>query len=96
MAEKPRVAVARDPTKALVEAIAVDIGKEVVAYLEVMYPDVHKAMSSGCKLSLRNLIHNEIMAAIQVTDEGQIIARLQDRKKFRRAWTAAYRRIRSA
>ena len=82
-------------SKELVKAIAMDIGKETVAYVEVMYPDAIKATSSTFKLSLRNHIYNEIMAAIEVNDEGNVIARLQDRKKFRRWWTAAYRKIRN-
>ena len=82
-------------SKELVRAIAMDIGKEIVAYIEVMYPDAIKATSSTFKLSIRNSIYNEIMAAIEVNDEGQIVARLKDRKKFRREWTAAYRKIRA-
>lgn len=81
-------------SRELVKAIAMDIGKETVAYVEVMYPEAIKATSSTFKLSLRNHIYNQIMAAIEVNDEGQITARLKDRKKFRREWTAAYRKIR--
>jgi hypothetical protein len=81
-------------SKELVESIAMDIGKEVVAYIEVMYPKAIEATSSTFKLSVRNCIHNQIMAAIEVTDEGQIKARLQDRKKFRRWWVGAYRKMR--
>ena len=83
-----------DAAKALVKEIALDIGKEVVAYIEVMYPQAITSTSSTFKLSVRNCIYNEIMAAIQVSDEGKIRARLKDRKKFRRWWTAAYRKIR--
>lgn len=72
-----------------------DIGKDVVAYIEVMYPEAIKATSSTFKLSVRNSIYNKIMAAIEVSDEGQIKARLTVHKKFRREWTAAYRKIRS-
>lgn len=82
-------------SRELVKAIAMDIGKDVVAYIEVMYPQAIEATSSTFKLSVRNCIHNEIMAAIEVTDEGEIRARLQERKKFRRQWTAAYRKIRA-
>ncbi len=46
------------------------------------------------KMAVRNMIHNEIMAAIEVSDEGKIIARLRDRKKFRREWTGMYRKMR--
>jgi hypothetical protein len=84
-----------DAARALVKEIAMDIGKEVVAYIEVMYPKAIEATSSTFKLSVRNCIFNQIMAAIQVTDEGKIKARLKDRKKFRRWWTAAYRKIRA-
>jgi hypothetical protein len=84
-----------DENRALVKEMAMDIGKEIVAYIEVMYPEAIKATSSTFKLSVRNSIYNEIMAAIEVTDEGAIVARLKDRKKFRREWTAAYRKIRN-
>ena len=83
-------------SKELVRAIAMDIGKETVAYVEVMYPDAIKATSSTFKLSLRKHIYNEIMAAIEVNHEGQVIARLADRKSFRRWWTAAYRKLRKS
>jgi hypothetical protein len=82
-------------SKELVKAIAMDIGKETVAYVEVMYPEVMKDTNIGFKLSLRNHIYNEIMAAIEVNDEGKVTARLADRKSFRRWWTAAYRKIRN-
>lgn len=78
----------------LVKAIAMDIGKEVVAYIEVQYPEAIEAASSTFKLSVRNCIYNQIMAAIEVNDAGQIAARLDTRKKFRRQWTAAWRKIR--
>lgn len=83
-------------SRELIKEIAMDIGKDVVAYIEVMYPEAITATSSTFKLSVRNSIYNEIMAAIDVSDEGQIRARLRDRKKFRREWTAAYRKIRAA
>jgi hypothetical protein len=83
-----------DAAKALVKEIAMDIGKEVVAYIQVQYPEAVKATSSTFPLSVRNCIYNEIMAAIQVSDEGKIKARLRDRKVFRRRWTAAWRKIR--
>jgi len=71
-----------------------DIGKEVVAYIEVQYPKAIEATSSTFKLSVRNCIYNQIMAAIEVNDAGEITARLETRKKFRRQWTAAWRKIR--
>ncbi len=80
----------------IIKAIAMDIGKEVVAYIEVMYPQAIEATPTTFKLSVRNCIYNEIMASIDVNDAGIIEARLRDRKKFRREWTGAYRRMRVA
>lgn len=85
----------REPwSKELVREIAMDIGKEIVAYVEVQYPEAIKATSSTFKLSLRNSIYNEIMAAIEVNDAGEIAKRLKDRKSFRRKWVAMYRKNR--
>lgn len=78
----------------LVKAIAMDIGKEVAAYIEVMYPKAVEATSSTFLLSVRNSIYNEIMAAIDVNDAGQITGRIKERKEFRRRWKAAYKKIR--
>ncbi len=81
--------------KTLMQAIAMDIGKEIVAYIEVMYPQAIKATSSTFSLSVRNSIYNQIMAAFEFRgDVNQIHARLADRKAFRRDWVAAYRKIR--
>lgn len=81
---KRDVVKAGDPTRALIKAIAMDIGKEVVHHIEMMYPKAIEATSSTFKLSVRNCVHNEIVAAIEVTDEGEIIARLRERKGQRR------------
>jgi len=83
-----------ETAKALIREMAMDIGKEVAAYIEVMYPDAVTAASSTFLLSVRNCIHNEIMAAIEVSDEGKIVARLAERKIFRRKWKVAYKNIR--
>ncbi len=80
--------------KEIVREIAMDIGKNIVAYIEVMYPEAIKITSSTFKLSIRNSIVNEIEAAVQVTDEGLIFKRIEDNKKFRRRWVKAYRDIR--
>lgn len=84
-----------DETRELVKAIAMDIGKEVVHRIRVMYPQAIAACpKSTFPLSVRNCIYNEIMAALEVTDEGQIVARLRERKKFRRKIERAYSKIR--
>ena len=78
----------------LIKAIAMDIGKNVSAYIDVMYHEAVKASPSTFLLSVRNSIYNEIMAAIKVNDEKQVLARLANNAAFRRQWRAAYRKIR--
>jgi hypothetical protein len=82
-------------SKELVRAIAMDIGKAAVHHLEIMYPAAIAACPATMKLSLRNSVHNEIMAAIEVNDEGRIVARLKRRKEHRRKIKAAYMKIRA-
>lgn len=81
-------------TRDLVKLIAMDIGKAVCAYIEVQYPKAVQATSSTFLLSVRNSIHNEIMGALEHTSEAEILAWLEDRKRFRRKWKAVYRKIR--
>lgn len=83
--------------KELLSAIAMDVGKELVAYIEVMYPQAIAATSSTFNLSMRNHIHNDIVAAVEAcrgADQKAILDRLEDRKDFRRRWLKAYRDIR--
>lgn len=83
-------------SKELVKAIAMDIGKAVVHHIETMYPQAAAAVaSSSFKISVRNTVYNEIMAAIEVSDAGQITARLKERKQHRRKIKAAYTNIRA-
>ena len=84
---------AGDPVKALIKAIAMDIGKEVVAYVEWQYPEAIKAASSSFRLSLRDSIYNQILAAIEVSDEGQVIARLNRNSKTRRKFRAFRKKV---
>jgi hypothetical protein len=78
----------------VIKEIAMDIGKNVAAYIDVMYPLAVQAASSTFLLSVRNVIYSEIMSALDLTDENEIRVRLDDRKAFRRKWKAAYRKIR--
>lgn len=75
----------------LVKEMAMDIGKEVAAHLERMYPNSVK--DGCCLLSVRNCCYNEIMAALAETDPDLIRARLSERKmarrKLRALWKAA-------
>lgn len=84
-----------DLDRELVSKIAMDIGKSAVSHLRVMYPDVYATMNSGCRLSLRNHIHNEIMAALDTVDADEIEARLKERAAFRRKQHATWGEIRS-
>lgn len=103
MAKKPSIKTpairhrAAEPSwsRELVKEIAMDVGKSVCAHIEVMYQPAVQAASSTFLLSVRNSIHNEIMAALDgPSDETAIRARLAERKKWRREWKAMWRRIR--
>lgn len=85
---------AGDSTRVLFKAMAMDVGKELVAHIEVMYPEAIKATASTFKLSVRNCVHNHIMAWCDVTSEADILAALERHKKHRREWVAAYRKMR--
>lgn len=78
----------RDP-KDSIKAIAMNIGKNVACYIETMYPEAVKAVSSTFLLSLRNSIYNEIMEAL--TSEGDVQETFKRDKKFRRWQRAAYK-----
>ena len=78
----------------LVKMIAHDIGKEVASHIEVMYPAAVAATSSTFLVSVRNCVYNEIMAALDTTDEAEILRRLDERKVFRRQHRARYRKLR--
>jgi hypothetical protein len=80
----------------LISDIAMDIGKEMVARIEMMYPDVYDAMNSGCKLSIRNGIHNDIMWAIKQRSEHEYREWIATRQVFRRKQLKAYRSFRTA
>lgn len=79
---------------ALIREIAMDIGKGTVAYIEVMYPEAVAAASSTFRLSVRNHIYNQIMAAVQINDESEIASRLRQRKTDRRRWVKQHRDLR--
>ena len=81
-------------SKDLIKAIAMQIGKDTVAYVEVMYPEAIKATSSTFKLSLRNHIYNEIMSMVDLHDEMGIRENLFAKATFRKAWLKQYRKMR--
>ena len=82
------------PTDERVKAIAHDVGTDLVDYMERMYPEMVAACRSwkSAKISLRNHVYNDIMAAVRAADEGRDEKAIKDRQKHRRA----LKRIRSA
>lgn len=78
----------------VIKEIAADIGKDTVAYIEVMYPKAIEAASSTFTLSVRNHIHNQVMEAIKLRNEDGVRAWLKARKAHRREWVGMYRKMR--
>jgi hypothetical protein len=83
-------------SRELVKLIAKDVGDAVVTHIEIMYPAAFAATPGTFPLSVRNCVFNEIMAAVEVNDVGQIAARLADRRRARRVLKTAYRKMRAA
>jgi len=75
----------------LISDMAMDIGKQVAHHIKTMYPDA--VVNSSFLTSVRNCTYNEIMAAIQVNAEGEIIERLDKRNKSRRKEAKFYKEI---
>lgn len=70
------------------------IGKDIVAYVEVMYPEAIKSTSSTFKLSLRNSIHNAIVSIADLHDEPSIRNRLAGNEAHRKKWVGMWRKMR--
>jgi hypothetical protein len=83
-------------SRELIKEVAMDIGKEVVAHIEIMYPQAITATPGTFKTSVRNTVYNQIMAALEVNDAGEIAARLKERKQARTKLTASFRKMRAA
>lgn len=83
-------------SRELVKLIAKDVGDAVITHIETMYPAAFAATPGTFPLSVRNCVFNEIMAAIEVNDAGQMAARLADRRRARRRLKTAYRKMRAA
>lgn len=101
------MATAKELARSLLKEIAMDIGKETVVYIRVMYPKAIEACPSTFPISVRNCIYNQIMAAFEISNDGELIPqfvtadehgevinRLTERDNFRRKWLAQYRKIR--
>lgn len=85
---------AKPMTPELISEIAMEIGKEVASHIETMYPAAVQATSKSMLLSLRNSVHNDIVAAVKALNEGDAVAWIERRRKHRREMRAAYRKIR--
>jgi hypothetical protein len=79
--EGARALLARPSSK----EIAMDIGKDLAAYIEGQYPETVKAASSTFLLSVRNCTYNKIMAALKETDPARIRERLKENARHRRS-----------
>jgi hypothetical protein len=93
MANPPAISqpqIARD----VVKQIAMDIGKSVALHIETMYPNAVLATSPHMLLSVRNCVYSEILAALETTDETEILQRLKDRKKWRQEHRKVWKQIR--
>lgn len=76
----------------LVKDIAMEIGKEVAFHIERMYPKAVEATSKNMLLSVRNSVHNNIMAAVDALESGNAEAWLMRRRLFRREIWALWRK----
>ena len=74
------------PSDDVIRRIAMDVGKDLVEYIEYMYPEMTKAVQSwkSTRLSLRNHVHNTIMMHVRATDEGRHEQTLAANDKHRR------------
>lgn len=79
-----------DLDRALIAEIAKDIGASTVSHLRIMYPEAFAALPESGRISLRNHVRNQIMAALDTTDVDEVRARLDRRKMERRAMHKAY------
>lgn len=61
----PRTAIVPFDKDDLLKQVAMDIGKEVADYIERQYPEAVTATSSTFLLSVRNMIHNQIVSAVR-------------------------------
>lgn len=83
-----------DITRDLIKAMAADIGKSLIAYIEVMYPEAIRATSSTFKTSMKNHVYNDIMSIVELHDEAAIRKRLAANEAHRKEWLKQWRTIR--
>lgn len=86
----PHDGISRD----LIKAMAMDAGKSLCAYIEVMFPQVWHSQNSGFKISMKHHVYNDIMALADLHDEAAIRKRLAENEAHRNAWVGGYRKMR--
>jgi hypothetical protein len=73
------------PTDDVIRRIAMDVGKQVVEHIENMYPVMTDVVAwKSARRSIRNCVHNAIMAAVNAADEGRHEESLKANDKHRR------------
>jgi hypothetical protein len=83
-------------SRELVKQIAEDVGEAVIFHIETMYPAAVAAAPSTFPRSVKNTVYNQIMSAIEISDAGQVAARLAGRKRTRRKLRTAYQNMRAS
>jgi len=83
------------PTDDIIRRIAMDVGKQVVEHLERVHGDMVRAAPSwkSSRLSIRNCVHNNIMAAVRAADEGRYEEWIAENDEHRRKMRAARRKM---
>lgn len=83
------------PTDDIVRRIAMDVGKQVVEHIEWAHSDMVRAVRSwkSARLSIRNCVHNNIMAAVSAADEGRYEQWITNNDAHRRNMRSARRKI---
>lgn len=82
------------PTDDAIKALALAVGKNTVAYVEVMYPEAFAATSSTFRVSLRNHIYNDIMAVTKLHTEAEIREWIAANEAHHKKWLALWRKVR--
>lgn len=70
----------------LLRRIAMDVGKEIVAYIDHAYPEMYDGVLSpkSARLSIRNATYNAIMQAVKDADRGRSEAAISANDAHRR------------
>lgn len=69
-----------------VQKIAMDVGQQVVDYIDSTFPEAYQGVWSprSFRLSIRNVVRRAIMEAVEAADDGKIDEMLTRHDKHRR------------